>query len=209
MREARRWVWRGSPSTPATSRFPFTPGRAAPANGNKSFNQSSPVSGPTYVDASDGGKKLRRGARRYSVAVSAFKIETYRFLRLERPTDEERAGGKTYPPGTIHLPHWVEDEWLKQFVAEQLVTVRTRHGSPRHEWRKLRERNEALDCRVYARAAAWIEGVDRFPERRWRRLEAALETDGGTGRDDAKNANPEGVPRPAARRRVTHSKWMG
>ena len=184
--------------------------QVAPVNGNKSFNQSSPVSGPTYVDASDGGKKLRRGARRYSVAVSAFKIETYRFLRLERPTDEERAGGQTYPPGTVHLPHWVEDEWLKQFVAEQLVTVRTRHGSPRHEWRKLRERNEALDCRVYARAAAWIEGADRFPERRWRRLEAVLESDGETGRDGAKDAaTSDPGSRPVGRRRVTRSKWMG
>ncbi len=184
--------------------------QVAPVRGNKSFDQSSPVSGPSYVDASDGGKKLRRGARRYSVAVSAFKIETYRFLRLERPTEEERAGGQAYPPGTVHLPHWVEDEWLKQFVAEQLVTVRTRRGSPRHEWRKLRERNEALDCRVYARAAAWIEGADRFPERRWRRMEAALEIDGETGQDGAKNttaSNPGS--RPAKRRRVTRSKWMG
>ena len=32
--------------------------QVAPVNGNKSFNQSSPVSGPTYVDASDGGKCL-------------------------------------------------------------------------------------------------------------------------------------------------------
>ena len=153
--------------------------QVAPVRGKKSFDQSSPVSGPSYVDASDGGKKLRRGARLYSVAVSAFKIETYRFLRLERPTDEERAGGRTYPPGTIHLPHWVEDEWLKQFVAEQLITVRTRRGFPRHEWQKLRERNEALDCRVYARAAAWIEGADRWAEARWAMLEAQLGNAGG------------------------------
>ena len=184
--------------------------QVAPVNGNKSFNQSSPVSGPTYVDTSDDGKKLRRSVRRYSVAVSAFKIETYRFLRLERPTDEEHAGGKTYPPGTVHLPHWVEDEWLKQFVAEQLVTVRTRHGSPRHEWRKLRERNEALDCRVYARAAAWIAGADRFPERRWRRMEAALAGNTGPERAGTKDAAaPDPGSRPAGRRRVTRSKWMG
>ena len=184
--------------------------QVAPVTGNKGFNQASPVSGPTHVDASDGGKRLRRGVRRYGVAVSTFKAETYRFLRLERPTEEERAEGKVYPPGTVHLPHWVEDEWLKQFVAEQLVTVRTRRGFPRLEWQKLRERNEALDCRVYARAAAWIAGADRFPERRWRRLEAALETDGETGRDGAKNAAAsDPATRPAGRRRVTRSKWMG
>ena len=71
----------------------------------------------------------------------------------------------------MHLPHWVENEWLKQFVAEQLVTVRTKRGFARLEWQKLRERNEALDCRVYARAAAWIAGADRWTDEKWRDLE--------------------------------------
>ncbi|MFC6689728.1 terminase gpA endonuclease subunit [Jhaorihella thermophila] len=66
--------------------------------------------------------------------MSTFKAETYRFLRLERPTEEERADGAAFSPGTVHLPHWVENEWLKQFVAEQLVTVRTKRGFARLEW---------------------------------------------------------------------------
>ena len=184
--------------------------QVAPVKGADGFNRSSPVSGPTYVDASDGGKRLRRGARLWTVAVSTFKAETYRFLRLERPTEEERAEGKPYPPGSVHLPHWVEDEWLKQFVAEQLVTVRTRRGFARLEWQKLRERNEALDCRVYARAAAWIAGADRFPERRWLRMEAALAGNTGPQRAGAKDAAASDAgSRPAGRRRVTRSKWMG
>ena len=32
----------------------------------------------------------------------------------------------------------------------------------------MRERNEALDCRVYARAAAARVGLDRFQEKHWR-----------------------------------------
>ncbi len=36
----------------------------------------------------------------------------------------------------------------------------------------MRERSEALDTRVYARAAAWIMGADRWDEATWRRLEA-------------------------------------
>ena len=76
--------------------------------------------------------------------------------------------------GTIHLPTWVESEWLKQVVAEQLLTVRTKRGFAKLEWQKLRERNEALDCRVYARAAAWIAGADRWPEEKWRDLEDQL-----------------------------------
>ena len=166
--------------------------QVAPVMGSKTYNQSSPVSGPTRVDASDGGKRLRRGARVWTVAVSTFKAETYRFLRLERPTEEERAEGATYPPGTVHLPHWIEEEWLKQFVAEQLVTVRTRRGFSRLEWQKLRERNEALDCRVYARAGAWIAGADRFPERHWKRLEGVLGIGAASGEDDASPQGPGG-----------------
>ena len=57
-------------------------------------------------------------------------------------------------------------------MAEQLVTVRNRRGYAHPEWQKMRERNEALDTRVYARAAAWIMGADRWDEATWRRLEA-------------------------------------
>ena len=148
--------------------------QVSPVKGVEGFNRASPVSGPTYVDATEGGKRLRRGARLWTVAVSTFKAETYRFLRLERPTEEDIASGAAFSPGTVHLPHWVENEWLKQFVAEQLVTVRTKRGFARLEWQKLRERNEALDCRVYARAAAWIAGADRWTDEKWRDLEDQL-----------------------------------
>jgi phage terminase large subunit GpA-like protein len=148
--------------------------QVAPIKGVEGFNRASPVSGPTYVDATDNGKRLRRGARLWTVAVSTFKAETYRFLRLDRPTDEEIADGINHPPGTIHLPGWADSEWCKQFVAEQLVTVKNKRGFQRLEWQKLRERNEALDARVYARAAAWIMGVDRWSDDRWQALETEL-----------------------------------
>ena len=90
----------------------------------------------------------------------------------------------------MHLPDWIDTEWLKQLVAEQLVTVRNKRGYAHPEWQKMRERNEALDCRVYARAAAWIMGADRWDEATWRRLEeqAGVET-----RPPAAPASVEGV----------------
>ncbi|MET4129957.1 phage terminase large subunit family protein [Roseovarius sp. MBR-6] len=146
--------------------------QVAPIKGLEGFNRATPVSGPTFVDATIGGKRLRRGARLWSVATATFKTETYRFLRLERPSDEDRALGALDAPGTVHLPDWIDTEWLKQLVAEQLVTVRNKRGYAHPEWQKMRERNEALDTRVYARAAAWIMGADRWDEATWRRLEA-------------------------------------
>jgi phage terminase large subunit GpA-like protein len=145
--------------------------QVAPVKGLEGFNRATPVSGPTFVDATVNGRKLKRGARLWSVATATFKAETYRYLRIEQPSDEDRANGAQTPAGTIHLPDWADSEWLKQLVAEQLVTIRDKRGYARQEWQKLRERNEALDTRVYARAAAWILGADRFDERMWRQLE--------------------------------------
>jgi phage terminase large subunit GpA-like protein len=134
------------------------------------FNRAAPVVGPTYVDATEGGRRIRRGARLWTVAAATFKSETYRFLRLLPPLED----AAPCPAGYVHLPRGVDAEWVKQLVAEQLVTVKTRRGFTRLEWQKLRERNEALDCRVYARAAAWIAGIDRWSERKWQELEKHL-----------------------------------
>ena len=170
--------WPSSRSIPAMNCPPSTPGLAGPATrrsrpikGVEGFNRAAPVIGPTHVDVTEGGKKLRRGARLWTIAVSTFKSETYRYLRLSAPTDEEIAAGAKCPAGYVHLSNGTEAEWLKQLVGEQLVTVKTKRGFQRLEWQKLRERNEALDCRVYARAAAWIAGADRWTEAMWRNLE--------------------------------------
>jgi phage terminase large subunit GpA-like protein len=49
-----------------------------------------------------------------------------------------------------------------------------RNGFRRLEWVKTRERNEALDCRVYARAAAAALGMDGWGDGRWTRMADAL-----------------------------------
>ena len=95
-------------------------------------------------------------------------------------------------------------------MAEQLVTVKTKRGFARLEWQKLRERNEALDVRVYARAAAWIAGADRWSEARWADLEAQL----GAGDDDDAGGRRRaaGAVRPVRqvlRRRSLRSSYMG
>jgi len=71
----------------------------------------------------------------------------------------------------------------------------------RQEWQKLRERNEALDCRVYARVAAWILGADRWDEATWRRLEeqAGVETRQQTRPTDAAIAGSNADTAPVAK----------
>jgi phage terminase large subunit GpA-like protein len=184
--------------------------QVAPVKGVEGFNRAAPVIGPSYVDATEGGRKIRRGARLWTVAVATFKSETYRFLRLDRPTDEEIAGGAKATAGFVHIPQGTEAEWVKQLVAEQLVTVTTKRGFQRLEWQKIRERNEVLDCRVYARAAAWIAGVDRWSEAKWRALEDQLNSSAGGGdetrQEDEMSAVTAGVLAPATGKR--RSTWL-
>ncbi|MFZ1057693.1 MAG: phage terminase large subunit family protein [Candidatus Rokuibacteriota bacterium] len=142
--------------------------RVIAIKGMRGFDRSAPVSGPTFVDVNERGKKIKRGLQLWMVSVSVFKSETYRFLRLERPTDDEINAGEEYPDGFIYIPAGTTDEWLKQLTAEQLVTKQNRRtGFKTLEWQQLRDRNEALDCRVYARAAAWRMGVDRWTAADW------------------------------------------
>jgi phage terminase large subunit GpA-like protein len=126
------------------------------------------------VSKADVGGK-RRGLRVWNVSGPVAKMELYRWLKLEWPTEEARVEGQPYPPGTCHFPQYGE-EYFKQITAERRV-VRIQRGFPKAVWEKDPTRNnEALDCRVYARAAATIFGLDRMSEFKWRGLEEVLGT---------------------------------
>lgn len=146
-----------------------------PVRGIGTYDRLVPVSGPTKVEVMENGKRLRRGLNLWTVSVSFFKKEFYKHLGLTKPTNEQLAAGFTFPAGYVHLPDIVSDEWIRQLVAKQQVIIRSRRGfATRTEWRQLRPRNEALDCRTYARAAVWLAGADRWSDARWHALEEQL-----------------------------------
>jgi phage terminase large subunit GpA-like protein len=145
--------------------------------GFSKFDRLTPVSGPTRIDMLPSGEKMKRGVNLFGVSVAVFKKELYRNLLQTKPSIEQLESGLRYPAGYVHLPKTVPDEWVKQLVAEQLVIVRDRRGFAHSEWRQLRPRNEALDCRIYARAAAWLSGADRWSEAKWKDLESQLGLD--------------------------------
>lgn len=61
-------------------------------------------------------------------------------------------------PGYLHLPDWVDEEYLAQLTAEKAIRKYVKGRGAVREWVKLRERNEALDLEVYALAALYIGG---------------------------------------------------
>jgi phage terminase large subunit GpA-like protein len=109
-------------------------------------------------------RRRRRGLRVWQVNVHALRIELYGWLHLDAP-----APGMPTPAGWVSIPA-VGDEFLQQLVAHALVR-RVKQGVERLEWINVHRRDEAGDCRNYARAAAHLVGIDRFTEDDWRRLE--------------------------------------
>lgn len=135
-------------------RFPLN--RVAAIKGSES--QQMPVSLPKVVDVKLKGKKpKRRGMRVWNIGVNLFKTELYGWLKLEK------LDGQPTPKGYCHFPEY-DQEYFKQLTAEKVVVRRNRKGYAVLEFQKERERNESLDCRTYARAAASMVGLDRLKE---------------------------------------------
>jgi phage terminase large subunit GpA-like protein len=61
-------------------------------------------------------------------------------------------------PGYMHLPDFVEEEYLAQLTSEKAVRRYKRGKGTVREYIKIRSRNEALDLEVYSLAALYILG---------------------------------------------------
>lgn len=108
-----------------------------------------PLGTPSKVDVTSRGRKLRCGVRLWPVGVSVLKSELYHALKLPILESEP-------PAGCCHFAEY-DAGYFKQLTAE-LLFAKVVKGHPKREWQKIRERNEALDCRIYARAASilWV-----------------------------------------------------
>jgi phage terminase large subunit GpA-like protein len=131
------------------------------------------------------------------------KSELYGWLKLAPPTAES---GEPYPPGYVHIPQMPE-EYFRQLTAEQLVTKVVK-GYRRHEWVKMRERNEALDLCIYCRAVAAQYGLDRFTERHWRALEDQVGVAAKSRQESPQPPATVLASRPAPVRRVIRSPFL-
>lgn len=119
------------------------------------------------VDVNFQGSRIRRGLRIRQVGVSHAKREIYSLLKLNKPLP-----GEATPPGFCHFPEYPQ-QYFQGLCAEQLILRKVR-GYAKYIWHKIFERNEPLDCRVYARAAAQAAGVDRMEEADWLNLRDQL-----------------------------------
>jgi phage terminase large subunit GpA-like protein len=161
---------------------------------------AAPIGQPSPVDVGPRGQHMRWGIKVWPVNGAMIKEELFRWLHLDRPTEES---GDACPPGYCHFPKYGE-EYFKQLTAEQLVT-RIVKGYRRPEWQKTRERNEALDCRVYARAAAAVSGMDRFSDANWQNLEQHVAQLAAQAKQPSESARPQARPSRVIRSRYLDS----
>lgn len=118
---------------------------------------------PTDQDINWRGKKIKGGVKLWLLGVDTAKAEIYGRLRNASPG-----------AGYVHLSKHLPGEVFEQLTAERLVTRYVR-GRARLEWVKpSSKRNEALDCAVYALAAAHWLGIDRWREGDWSKWEARI-----------------------------------
>ena len=105
-----------------------------------------PIGRPSKVDVNFHGAALRRGAELWPVGV-----DTIKGILMGRLREE----------GYVHFPDGMHVTFYEQLASERLIT-KFRNGVPHRVWVKdAKTRNEALDCFVYAYAAACFVGLKR------------------------------------------------
>ncbi len=124
---------------------------------------------PKNMDYTYKGKKVAKGVRLTQVGVSLLKHEIYGFLRNEREDDG------SFPYGYCHFPEYPQ-EYFQMLTAEEYICNINKKNQEKYEWVKIRERNEALDVRNYARAAVAMLGYDRMKEEHFLKLEEQFST---------------------------------
>ena len=105
---------------------------------------------PVYGTSSTTQAVLVRPRKDKHYRIWTFAVQT----KLAKDTIFARLRVDDPGPRYMHFPkgHGYSEEWFEQLTAESLKTT-YKHGFPVQQYEKTRERNEALDIRVYGLAA--------------------------------------------------------
>lgn len=120
---------------------------AAPSKGQETLSMPVRMS---RVDVTFRGAVIKNGQNLWHVDSGYFKSLIH--SRIDWPQDQ---------PGAWQLPADVPEEYARQIIAESKITL----PSGKVVWKRHDRENHALDCEVYAAAAARMLGVDRMRKR--------------------------------------------
>jgi phage terminase large subunit GpA-like protein len=94
------------------------------------------------------------GVERVDLYADQLKQELFGYLTPKKNDDD------IDPDGYCHFPVQYKEDYFRQLTAEERVRETMRNGTERYVWRKIRERNEAHDCRIYAMGALYVYAAD-------------------------------------------------
>lgn len=127
-------------------------------------NDGVPIVGPSSLQEINWrGRKVQRGIKLWRVGVDAAKDLLLGQLAIEQPG-----------PGYVHFSDKLPREFYEQLTAEQRVLAKIK-GQDGYRWIKRRPRNEQLDNRNYALHAAMGQGLHKYTDAQWSRLEALVQ----------------------------------
>lgn len=134
--------------------------RAIKGDGNENVNI---LGASSLQEVNWRGKKVARGIKLWRVGVDAAKDLLLGQLAIENPG-----------PGYVHFSDELPREFFEQLTAEQRVLAKI-NGRDAYRWVKRRPRNEQLDNRNYALHAAYAQGLHKYTDDKWSRLEASVQ----------------------------------
>lgn len=167
-----------------------------------SQRQQIPISSPTQVERTKAGNRVKVGVQLIHVGTDVLKREIYGWILAKTPKEDEE-GEVEYPGGWCHFPDYPQ-EYFRQLCAEKEVK-RVRNGRATYTFVPQRDRNEALDMRVYARAAAIAENIDWWTEDRWNKARDMIKH---SGRKRSRRRRRSDDDRRRSGRRRRKSEWM-
>ena len=128
--------------------------------------KNKPILGkPSKVDVTLSGKSMKNGGEVWMVGTDTAKSLIYSLLDIDEPGAD----------GYIHFSDQLSEDFYQQLTSEKLAR-RYIKGFPVNEWVKPKgARNEVLDCTVYAFAAFWLLGLNRWRPSQWRQLEQRIQ----------------------------------
>ena len=123
-----------------------------------------PIVGPSSLQEINWrGRKVQRGVKLWRVGVDTAKDLLLGQLAIEHPGS-----------GYVHFSNELSREFYEQLTAEQRVLAKVQ-GRDQYKWVKRRPRNEQLDTRNYALHAAMGQGLHKYTDAQWARLEAQVQ----------------------------------
>lgn len=126
--------------------------------------QGSPVKGKASMqDINWRGRIIKNGVKLWMVGTDTAKDLLHGRLKVTQSG-----------PGRVHFSSELPAEFYAQLTAEVRVLQKTSSGE-QYRWVKRQQRNEVLDCTVYAMFAAHALDLHRFTDKMWQKLNDAVQ----------------------------------